>query len=116
MKKKILILLIISLFVCLPVLAADTEVIKLDNPLTINTDSPAEIIGYIIQALLAVVGGVALVMMVYGGFQWLTAAGNEDKIKSGTQTMLWSAIGLVLVFSSYILVQTVLNFVYGTAR
>ena len=113
MKKTFFILLFVSLFVCLPVLAADTEVVKLENPLTITTDNPAQLIGYIIRAVLAVVGGVALVMMIYGGFQWLTAAGSEDKIKSGTQTMLWSAIGLVLVFSSYILVQTVLNFVYG---
>lgn len=89
------------------VLAANENTVKLNNPLSINLDSPAEIIGYIVKALLGVVGGVALVMMVYGGFQWLTAAGNEDKIKSGTQTMLWAAIGLVLVFSSYLLTATV---------
>jgi len=112
--KKILILAIIFSFLCwAPILAADPSVIKLDNPLTIQTDSPAVLIGYVIQAVLGIVGGVALVMMVYGGFQWLTAAGNEEKVKGGTQTMLWSAIGLILVFSSYIIAKTVLGVIYG---
>ncbi len=113
MKRAFLLFLTIGLIVSVlffshNVLAQET--VNLENPLKVNMDSPASLIGYIIKALLGIIGGVALVMMVYGGFQWLTAAGNEDKIKSGTQTMLWSAIGLVIVFSSYILVETVLGF------
>jgi len=112
MKKIFLSLL----FVCLVfsgissslILTADQGTVKLENPLKVNMDDPAELIGYVIRVFLSVVGGVALVMMVYGGFQWLTAAGNEEKIKSGTQTMFWAAVGLVLVFSSYLLAETVL--------
>jgi len=108
--------IIVSLFICLflflvPAVVFSQETVKLENPIEkkFATDNPAQIIGYVIQALLGVIGGVALVMMVYGGFQWLTAAGNEEKIKSGTQTMIWSAIGLILVFSSYLLVFNVLK-------
>ena len=117
MKKILLFVLMGILLIGAPAFGADNKIqtIKLDNPLEFqkgqNIDDPATIIGYIIQAFLSIVGGVALVMMVYGGFQWLTAAGNEEKIKSGTQTMLWSAIGLILVFSSYLLASTVFNFI-----
>lgn len=86
-----------------------TKVVKLENPLTVGA-SPAEIIGMIIKALLGVVGGVALVMMVWGGFQWLTSAGSPDKVKSGTGTMLWAIIGLILVLASYLLVNTLFDF------
>ena len=114
MKKFFLVILFFTAFICLPVFAENPQAtVRLDNPLTQNFDNPAVLIGFIIKAILGIVGGVALVMMVYGGFQWLTAAGNEEKIKNGTQTMLWSAIGLVLVFSSYVLAQTVINAISG---
>ena len=111
MKKLFLLLLIFSFLYCIPVLADDDKnITKLSNPIKSDLDNPSVLIGVVIQAVLGLVGGIALVMMVYGGFQWLTAAGNEEKIKNGTQTMLWAAIGLVLVFSSYLLVETVLSF------
>lgn len=87
-----------------------TKEVKLDNPLQSNIDSPAALIGLIIKAVLGVIGGLALVMAVWGGFQWLTSAGNTEKVKKGTQTMLWAIVGLILVFGSYVLVNAVFNF------
>lgn len=107
MKKTFLLILAFFLLFFTPIFVYGQDKIELQNPLEVNMDNPAVLIGYIIQAVLGLIGGISLLMMVYGGFQWLTAAGNEDKIKSGTQTMLWSAIGLVLVFSSYLLVSTI---------
>lgn len=107
MKKYFLSVLSLCFLFTNRVLADNIEVVSLQNPLDIKTDDPAVIIGIVIQAFLGIVGSVALVMMVYGGFQWLTAAGNEEKIKKGTQTMLWSVVGLVLVFASYLLVSTI---------
>ena len=92
-------------------IATGQDTVNLENPIKVDVENPSTIIGVVIKSFLGVVGGVALVMMVYGGFQWLTAAGNEEKIKSGTQTMLWAAIGLILVFSSYLLVSTVFQIV-----
>lgn len=109
MKKYFLSFISLFFVVTNTVLAKGVEVIKLQNPLNINPNDPSAIIGIVIQAVLGIIGGVALVMMVYGGFQWLTAAGNEEKIKNGTQTMVWSIIGLVLVFTSYLLVSTIFD-------
>lgn len=91
------------------------ETVELENPLTVEAD-PSAIIGLIIKSLLGVVGGLALVMTVYGGFQWLTSAGSPEKVKSGSMTMLWSIIGLIVVLSSYLLVDTFLQYLAGTAK
>jgi len=91
------------------------ETVELENPFSVEAD-PSAIIGLIIKSLLGVVGGLALVMTVYGGFQWLTSAGNPEKVKSGSMTMLWSIIGLVVVLSSYLLVDTFLQYLAGTAK
>lgn len=89
-----------------------TKVVSLDNPISVGAN-PSQIIGMIIKAFLGVVGGVALVMMVFGGFKWLTSAGNPEKVKSGTGTMLWAIIGLILVLASYLMVNTILQFMAG---
>lgn len=88
------------------------KTVDLDNPISIEAN-PSEIIGYIIKSFLGIVGGLALMMTVWGGFQWLTSAGNPEKVKKGTSTMVWSIIGLIVVISSYVLVQTIMNFLSG---
>jgi len=116
MKK---IIFLISFAACLlpltPLLAApacEQGKVCLDNPLTVEAQ-PAQLIGLIIKSALGLVGGLALAMAVWGGFQWLTAAGNKEKIDSGAKTMLWAVIGLILSLASFLLVDTILGFLAG---
>src|SRR3989344_9111862 len=85
----------------------------LTNPLSGNPTEVPQVLGKIIQAALGIIGSLALLMFVYGGFQWLISAGNAEKVKSGTQTMLWAAIGVILVFSSYLLLDTFIGYLTG---
>jgi len=68
-----------------------------------------ELIGRIIKAVLGVVGALALAMFVFGGFTWLTSGGSPDKIKKGKDILMWAVIGLVVIFTSYTLVDFVLT-------
>ena len=96
---------------CLAASEASKEV-KLSNPIEVSAN-PSQIIGLIIKSALGVIGGLALVMMVWGGFQWLASAGNPEKVKKGSSTMIWAIVGLVLALGSYVLVGTILNFLAG---
>lgn len=89
--------------------------ICLDNPLANKATDATVIIGTIIKGALGVLGSLALLMMVWGGFQWLTSAGNTEKVEKGTSTMLWAIIGVVVVLSSYMLVD-VLTRVLSTGQ
>jgi len=80
--------------------------VYLTNPIG---DSIPAIIGSIIKAFLRIVGAIALLVFIYGGFRWLTAAGNDQSIAAGRDTLLWAAIGLILIFLSYILVGYVMQ-------
>lgn len=77
----------------------------LTNPLKV--DSVPELIGIIIKAVLGIVGSIALLMFIYGGFMWLTSGGNDEKIKEGRKTLVWSIIGLALIFASYAILKFV---------
>lgn len=86
---------------------------NLENPLKTKTTNVSVIIGTLIKYALMIIGSLTLLMFVWGGFQWLTSAGNTEKIKKGSQTMIWAAIGVVLVFASYIILTTYINYLTG---
>lgn len=67
------------------------------------------VIGRIISQIMGVVGGLALLSFVYGGFIWMTSAGNLDKVKRGKSTVVWSVIGLAAVFMAYAVLNLILN-------
>ena len=69
------------------------------------TDFPT-VLGTVIKAALGIIGSITLLMLIWGGFQWLTSAGNPEKVKKGTQTMIWAAVGAFLVLSSYLIMST----------
>lgn len=80
---------------------------KLDNPLGPKADNLAVIYGRVIYAFLGLSGAVALIMFIIGGFTWMTAAGNEEKVTKGKQTLLWAVLGLIVIFSSYAILKTI---------
>ncbi|MCF7795054.1 pilin [Patescibacteria group bacterium] len=82
-------------------------VVSLSNPLGAGT-TPNTLIGNVINAVLGVIGSLALLMFVYGGITWMTSSGSPEKIKKGRDIIIWSVIGLAVVFFSYALVNFVI--------
>lgn len=89
--------------------------ISLQNPIGGTKADPkgmidiAPLIGKIVQSVLGIVGAITLAVFVYGGFLWLTSGGNGDKISTGTSTMLWATVGIIVIFSSYAILSFVLD-------
>ncbi len=81
-----------------------------DLPNFLGTDEPADIVGRVIKTIIGFCGILALIMFIYGGITWLISFGREQYIEKGKDTMIWSAIGLAVVFGSYILVNFVFSF------
>ncbi|MFZ4648071.1 MAG: pilin [Patescibacteria group bacterium] len=70
------------------------------NPLGQNT-TVYSLVGRIISVILGLVGSIALVMFIYGGLLWMTSAGAADRVKKGREAILWSVIGMAVIFASY---------------
>lgn len=85
----------------------------LENPLAVESIPIS--IGMALRGLLSVIGTIALIMFMYGGVLWMTAFGEEQKIKRGWDTMIWSSIGLAVIFGSYISVSFLFTGILGTA-
>ncbi len=61
------------------------------------------LLGLIIGALLGLLGVIFIVLIIYAGFNWMTASGNEDKITKARSTILHAVIGLIIIISSYVI-------------
>lgn len=66
----------------------------------------------IINVALGLLGIVAVVLIVYAGFTWMTAGGNEEKIKSAQKTLMAAVIGLVIILSAYAITDFVVKELY----
>ncbi len=83
-------------------IAATEAAIKKNKPLTVTT-------GEIIGEIIVWIGVLFLVLTIFGGFLWMTSAGDPEKAKKGAGFIKNGVIGIVIVFSSYAMV----NFVFS---
>lgn len=71
------------------------------------------VIARIIRTALGLLGIVALVLILYAGFVWMTAGGDEEKISQAKKILLNAVIGLVIILSSYAIASFVINRLVG---
>ncbi len=78
---------------------------------TANIDNgptdPGEIAATLISKIIGFVGILFLILMIWGGLLWMTAAGNDEKTKKATLVITAAVIGLVIVLSAYAITRFV---------
>lgn len=70
----------------------------------INVKSPEGFVGSVLKLAIGIGGGIAMLLIIFGGIQILTSGGNPDKIQAGKELITSAIAGLILiVFSVFIL-------------
>lgn len=57
-------------------------------------------IGNLIRTVIQFLGIVAVVIVLYGGFRWMTASGNDEKVAQAKKILIAGLIGLAIVLLS----------------
>lgn len=70
----------------------------LNNPLTATTIP--DVLNSIANVLILFASPILAIMIIWGAFQYLTAAGNPEKAKSGSQTITYAVIGFIIILVS----------------
>lgn len=65
------------------------------------------LLALIINVLSIVVGIIAVIMVIWGGFKFITSGGDSSKVTSARNTIIYAIIGLIIVA----LAQTIVKFV-----
>jgi hypothetical protein len=63
----------------------------------------------IINYILTFLGVIFILMIIYGGFMWMTAAGNEERVKKGKGILQTAIIGLTIIVLSRVLYLFILQ-------
>ena len=62
---------------------------------------PKAVIARIVQILLGFLGIIFIILIIWGGIQWMTSGGNDKKIEEAKQRIVNATIGLTIVFVAY---------------
>ncbi len=66
-------------------------------------------ITWAVNLFLMIVGAAAVVMIIYGGFKYITSAGDSSGVTSAKNTILYAVLGLIVVLLAYAIVNWVIN-------
>ena len=69
----------------------------------------------IINVISVIVGVVAVIMIIVGGFRYITSGGSPDKVTGAKNTILYGIIGLIVVALAQVIVRFVLRQVTDAA-
>ena len=92
----------------LPVLALNTG-IEYGTYTGLGTKDIREGIMSVINVLLGFLGILAIVIILWGGFRWLTSGGNEEKVGEAKKIITAGIIGLVIIFTAYAIASFVVT-------
>ena len=66
----------------------------------------------VLNWIFGIIGIVAVVMIIIGGFNMMTSSGDPGKVKKGKDTILYGIIGLVIALLAFAIVNFVINGIF----
>ncbi|MCX6746472.1 MAG: Ig-like domain-containing protein [Candidatus Parcubacteria bacterium] len=113
-KKVLLLILILAVFLFCnieSVLAATIEpgLNEIASPLGLGTMDIRVTIAQIIRVALGLLGIVAVVIILYGGFLYLTSMGEPEKIKKAKDVLRDGVIGLIIILMAFAIASFIIN-------
>jgi hypothetical protein len=76
---------------------------------TDGTNGIGKLAKNIVNVFSFIVGAVAVIMIIYGGFRYITSGGDSNSVGSAKNTLIYAIIGLVIVALAQLIVQFVLT-------
>ncbi len=70
-------------------------------------------LGGVINIAVGLAALVCVGILIYSGYLYITAAGDENKVSTATKSLTYAIVGLVICFIAVILVRFVLNTILG---
>ncbi len=87
----------------------DLGINQVDQNIALASADPRVVIARIIRTGLSLLGIIAVLLILYGGFMWMTANGEEEKIKTAKGFLVNAVVGLAIVLASWSIATFVLN-------
>jgi len=87
----------------------DTAVGSCKSDVQAGTQGINKVIKDVINIFSIIVGVISIIMIIYGGFQYVSSGGDSGKVGNAKNTIIYAIIGLVVVALAQFIVQFVLD-------
>lgn len=93
----------------------DRPVINLPNPIGAFGDNSDlnSFFTFIVEFLLSIGGIIAFIFALYGGFRYITAAGNPQMMESGKRMLIGSIVGVLIMALAFLVVRFAVTEIQG---
>ena len=79
----------------------DLGVGEIDTTLDLGRRSPIETVTRLINTAMIFLGIIAVAIILFAGFKWMTAGGSDDKIGEARKLMTSGVVGLIIILSAW---------------
>lgn len=105
---------VLGVFFALPASAQiNTGLSQIASNTVLGTSDIRVIIARIIYVALGILGVIVLGIIIYAGFLWMTAGGDDDKVAQAKKWIFNGVVGLVIILSSYALTAFIIGKLVG---
>ncbi len=81
----------------------------------VSTAAPESYVANIVNVALSLVGVIFLILMVYGGYLWMIAKGDEQEVTKAKGVITMAVIGMAVVIMAYAFSKFVVDRLIGAA-
>jgi amino acid transporter len=85
---------------------------SIQTNLGLGNSDPRDMAANVVNIMLGFLGIIAVLIILFGGFKWMTAAGNEDKVSEAKKMIGAGVIGLIIVLAAFGIARFVVEAVY----
>jgi hypothetical protein len=106
------------------VIAATIKFIGADNLSRIDTNAPEQnvvnplstidftvFLTKLLTNFLEIVGLIAVLIIIFNGFRYITSAGNEEQAEAAKEGLKWSIGGIIIIVLAYVIIRATATFV-----
>lgn len=72
-----------------------------------------DVLQLIVRGLLYIAGGLAVIYLIWSGFQYMTAAGDPEKAQKARSSIIYAIVGIIVIMLSFVIVNVVANTLRG---
>lgn len=115
-SATISIICLITFSLAIPALGEATSLFGLEKAQQVPGIAKSSIpvfVGNIIKWVIGILGIILVGLIIYGGFVYMTSAGNEERVQLAKRILTYAIIGIVIIAAAFIITELVLNALLG---
>lgn len=87
----------------------DLDTSGIGDSLILGNSNPEQLAINVVNWILGILALIAVIMILIGGFRWMTAGGNEEKVEGAKKLLIAALIGLVIILAAWGLAVYAIN-------